>query len=135
MASWTRNNSEDVNSYNFHVKLTPAQWTTVGPQGEIAGQDHGGELKLIPGIFEQIKNNTTYSGFVVDRRATRSFFVPMIIVKNERVPDELTSPAAIGAMSLGPQYDMFISFGTKEEAALFKMSFSGGVNVGFGGIN
>lgn len=134
MTTWTRNGNEA--DFVFHVKLGPNQWTTVHPDGvDRPAHDMGGEITLISEIANSIKENENFKGFQVARRATRTFFLPQIVVKDEVLPAELSTEKAIQALALGPQYDVFVSFATKEEVTLFKLSFRDGVNVGFNGIN
>lgn len=134
MTSWTRNGIETPSTHNFAVKLTSSQWTTIN-NGERAGYDTGGPLHLVGDIFAAIKENDNFKSFVVGRRATRTMFVPEILIEGEMLPEYMTTAQRIGRLGLGPQYDMFISFSSKEEATLFKLSFRGDVNVGFQGIN
>lgn len=135
MTTWSRNGNTDV-ELNFHVKLGANQWTTVNPDGvERPAHDLGGDVTLINEIARSIKENENFHAFKVARRATRTFFLPQIVVREEVLPEELCTEKTIQALSLGPQYDIFVSFGSKEEVTLFKLSFRDGVNVGFGGIN
>ena len=134
MTTWTRDGKEA--EFTFHVKLGPNQWTSVHPDGvDRPAHDMGGEINFVSDIVRAIKENENFKGFQVARRATRTFFLPEIVVKDEVLPEHLCMEKTIQALALGPQYDIFVSFATKEEVTLFKLSFRDGVNVGFGGIN
>lgn len=135
LTTWSRTGVVDAEQLTFRVKLSPQQWTTVNAQGERPGYDHGGDVGLIGDIFNAVRQNENFSCFSVDRRASKTTFLPEIIVKDEVLPEHMTTPKAIQALGLGTQYDVYISFPSKEEMTLFKLSFSGGVNVGFQGIN
>lgn len=135
MTTWSRSGNANFEQFKHRVKLSSSQWTTINKNGERPGYDHGGPLHLVGDIFKEMKSNESFKAFSVERRATRTMFVPEIIVKDEPLPAHMITEQGIAALAQGPQYDMFISFDSKDEAALFKLSFSGGVVVGHGGIN
>lgn len=135
MTSWSRSGNSDFESFKFRVKLSPIQWHTTNSDRD-PGHDTGGEIHLIKDIFKAIKEHETFDGFTIERRATRTMFLPKIVVVDEVIPEDLTTPQAIAQLAQGPQYDIFISFATKGEAALFNLTFKGGgVSVGYDGIN
>lgn len=135
MTSWSRTGDDNFEDFNFRVKLTSQQWTTNSERGEQPGYDFGGPVHLVKDIFRAIQADETFKAFHLERRATRTMFIPEITINGEVLPDTLTSEQNIRGLALGPQYDMFISFNTKEEMTMFKLTFSGGVGVGFQGIN
>lgn len=135
MTTWSRNGDANFSEFKHRVKLTSHQWSTINQNGEKPGYDLGGPLHLVRGIFDSIKSNESFNAFTLERRATKTMFFPEILVKDEPLPEHLTTAQAVQGLSMGPQYDIFISFATKEEMTLFKLSFSGNVNVGFDGVN
>lgn len=123
--------------FTFHVPLTENHWYTVNPDDPNrirSGYDFGGEVLLHPKIVQGIKTQEAFSGnFKIARRASKSIFGANIIVKNEVLPAHLISPEMIGSLARGIQYDVFISFNTKDEALLFKLCFPDNFDVDFGG--
>lgn len=135
MQNWSRSGEADFENYKYRVKLAASQWFTPDSPRE-PGRDLGGTVTLAKDIVASLQENETFNGFTVERRATRTFFLPAIVVRDEPIPEEMTNEVAIQSLALGPQYDMFISFASKPEATLFNLTFrGGGVSVGFDGIN
>lgn len=131
ITTWSREKQTSTpESFGVHVKLSASQWVTEGGQ---PGYDKGGKLNLIEPIFKAIKEHGSFNEFIVARRAVNTMFLPEIVLANEILPDHMTTAAAIGAIGQGTQYDMYISFKTKDEATLFKLTFRGGVDIGFAG--
>jgi len=137
MTTWTRDGSAiDISAHTFHVKLTPHQWLTpAGGQQTNPGYDKGGELTLIREIDESIRETESFTSYVVSRRASRTMFSPEILAEGDALPEYMCTEHRLGGLGLGPQYDMYVSFTTKEQATMFKLSFRGDVGVGFSGIN
>lgn len=136
MTTWSRTGSADFDNFGFHIRLGTTMWTSVHADGQDrSGQDEGGEIAFIREIAEAIKDNENFNAYVVSRRATKTFFTPEIVVNGEALPESLVDPKSIRALALGPQYDIFVSFATKEEMTMFKLSFRDGVNLGYGGLN
>jgi hypothetical protein len=135
LQTWSRSGSADFENFKFRVKLSPTQWFTPGSPRE-PGHDLGGEVSIVKDIANAVAENETFQAYTVERRATRTFFVPEIVIRDEIIPEHYTGEVTIQQLALGPQYDMFISFGSKAEATLFNLTFrGGGVSVGFDGIN
>ncbi len=136
MTTWARTGSADFDAFEFRVKLGTTMWTCVHADGQDRqGQDHGGEVNVIREIAHAMAGNENFNAYRVDRRAVKTFFTPQIVVRDETLPETLTDGKTIQSLALGPQYDIFISFGTKEEMTMFKLSFRDGVNVGYSGLN
>lgn len=132
MTTWTHDGSAiDLTTHTFHVKLTAHQWSTAGQ----TGYEKGGPVVLVDDIDQTLRTSGSYKSFVVARRATRTLFAPEILAKHDILSEVLCTPQRIAGLGLGPHYDMFVSFTSKEEATLFKLSFRGDVGVGFSGIN
>ena len=122
----------DDSVFEFSVKLLPNQWFTRTIHGDVScGFDVGGAVELIPALASKVERNENLGEYQVSRIVEKAMFAPRILQKGQKVPDDLATSEGLSSLKFGTTYNIYISFKTEEEAALFSLSNSTNVSIDF----